>query len=90
MSPPPLDPDVADVAPTDPDLTVYDEEHVLTYLRILDAAADNADWRDVARLILHIDPAKQPVRARTAYEMHLARARWMSSHGHKMLLRKSA
>jgi hypothetical protein len=90
MSPPPLDPDVADVAPTDPDLTVYDEEHVLTYLRILDAAADNADWRDVARLILHIDPAKQPARARTAYEMHLARARWMSSHGHKMLLRKSA
>jgi hypothetical protein len=90
MSSPPLDPDVADVAPTDPDLTVYDEDHVLTYLRILDAAADNADWRDVARLILHIDPAKQPARARTAYEMHLARARWMSSHGHKMLLRKSA
>jgi Uncharacterized conserved protein (DUF2285) len=90
MSSPPLDPDVADVAPTDHDLTVYDEEHVLTYLRILDAAADNADWRDVARLILHIDPAKQPARARTAYEMHLARARWMSSHGHKMLLRKSA
>ena len=71
---PPRDPDVADVAPTDPDLTVYDEEHVATYERILDAAAYNADWRDVARLVLHIDPAKQLNRSRTAYEMQLARA----------------
>ena len=88
MPSPPFNPDVADVAPTDPDLTVYDEEHVVTYVRILDAAVDNADWRDVARLVLHIDPAKQPDRARTAYEMHLARAKWMSSHGYKALLRK--
>jgi T6SS, Transcription factor, DNA binding domain len=88
MPAPPLDPDVAEVAPTDPDLTVYDKEHVVTYLRILDAAADNADWRDVARLVLHIDPTKQPNRARTAYEMHLARAKWMSSYGYQSLLRK--
>jgi len=36
---PPLDPDVADTAPSDSVLTVYDEEHVITYLRLLDAAA---------------------------------------------------
>jgi hypothetical protein len=34
---PPLDPDVADTAPSDPVLTAYDEEHLITYLRLLDA-----------------------------------------------------
>jgi hypothetical protein len=24
----------------------YDEEHLLTYLRLLDAEADGADWRE--------------------------------------------
>jgi hypothetical protein len=33
MQKPPLDPDVADAAPSDSVLTVYDEEHVITYLR---------------------------------------------------------
>ena len=40
MKKPPADPDVADVAPTDPVLTVYDEEHIMTYLRMLDADAE--------------------------------------------------
>ena len=40
----PLDPDVADTAPSDFVLTVYDEEHVITYLRLLDADAVGADW----------------------------------------------
>jgi hypothetical protein len=30
MRTPPLDPDVADIAPSDPVLTVYDEEHLIT------------------------------------------------------------
>lgn len=46
---------MADVAPTDPVLTVYDEEHVITYLRMLDADAEGADWREVAQLVLKID-----------------------------------
>ena len=49
MPSPPLDPDVADLAPDDPVLTAYDEQHVVTYLRLLDADADHADWREVAR-----------------------------------------
>jgi hypothetical protein len=53
---PPLDPDVADTAPTDSVLTVYDEEHLITYLRLLDADAQRADWRKVARIVLHLDP----------------------------------
>jgi hypothetical protein len=36
MKKPPSDPDVADVAPTDSVLTVYDEEHIITYLRMLE------------------------------------------------------
>ena len=48
MPSPSLDPDVADLAPDDPVLTAYDEQHVVTYLRLLDADADNADWREVA------------------------------------------
>lgn len=46
-SPPNLD--VADAAPTAPIPTGYDEQHLVTYLRLLDAAADGADWKEVAR-----------------------------------------
>ena len=45
---PELDPDVEDEAPTGPDITVYDEEHFVTYLRLLDADAEGADWTEVA------------------------------------------
>ena len=64
MQKPPLDPDVDDTAPTDAALTVYDEQHIITYLRLLDADAARADWRKVARIVLHIDPDREPDRAR--------------------------
>jgi len=47
MAKPPLDPPVADTAPVEPILTGYDEEHLITYLRLLDADAEKADWREV-------------------------------------------
>jgi hypothetical protein len=53
---PPLTPDVADLAPSDPALTVYDHEHALTYLRLLDVDAEGADWREVAQVVLQIEP----------------------------------
>ena len=62
MQTPPLDPPVADAAPTDATLTGYDEQHVVTYLRLLDAAREGANWQEVARLVLHIDPRREPVR----------------------------
>jgi hypothetical protein len=43
MQKPPLDPDVADYGPGAP--TGYDEEHLITYLRLLDAERDGADWK---------------------------------------------
>ncbi len=90
MKKPPPNPDVADVAPTDSVLTVYDEEHIITYLRMLDADAEGADWREVAKLVLHLDPQDEPDRARRAFETHLARAKWMTKHGYRDLLRGGA
>jgi hypothetical protein len=68
MQKPPLNPDVADLAPTSSALTGYDEQHLVTYLRLLDAAEDGADWAKVAALVLNIDPAREPDRARRAWE----------------------
>jgi Uncharacterized conserved protein (DUF2285) len=87
MQKPPLDPDVADTAPIDSTLTPYDHEHLITYLRLLDADAQGADWREVARIVLHIDPEREPARAQRAHESHLARALWMTKHGYRHLLR---
>lgn len=78
---PPLDPNVVDVAPSGPVLTPYDEEHVVTYIRLLQAEGQGADWQEVARIVLHIDPEREPDRAWTAYQSHLARAKWVTRQG---------
>ena len=90
MQKPPLNPDVADHAPDDKSLTTYDEQHIITYLRLLDADSDGADWREVARTVLHIDPDQDHDRAWHAFESHLARAKWMTEHGYRHLLRGGA
>jgi hypothetical protein len=64
----------------------YDERHFATYLRLLDAAAENADWREVVSIIFGLDPAKEPERAKLVYDSHLARALWMSNTGYRHLL----
>ncbi|WP_349543224.1 DUF2285 domain-containing protein [Bradyrhizobium sp. ARR65] len=90
MKKPPRDPDVADAAPTDPVLTVYDEEHIITYLRMLDADKEGADWREVAQIVLHINPELEYDRAKRAFDTHLTRAKWMTEHGYRHLLRGGA
>lgn len=84
------EPRVADQAPDADVLTAYDREHLATYLRLLDADAEGADWKEVARIVLHIDPVREPERARRAWESHLTRAKWMTEHGHQHLLRGGA
>jgi hypothetical protein len=81
MKKPELDPDVADVAPIDSALTTYDQQHVVTYARLLQAESEGADWREVARIVLHIDPERAPDRARNAYLSHLQRAKWVTEQG---------
>jgi hypothetical protein len=71
-------------------LTEYDNQHLITYLRLLDADSEGADWRDVARVVLKIDPNNQPQRARRAWESHLSRAKWMTTSGFEHLLRGGA
>ena len=81
MKKPPADPDVADVAPNESAMTAYDEQHVITYMRLLQADSEGTDWRDVARIVLHIDPESEPDRARNAYQSHLSRAKWTTEQG---------
>jgi len=90
MKSPPLDPSLSDNAPSDAILTRYDQQHLVTYLRLLDAEAEGADWRVVARIVLHIDPEREPDRAKRAWESHLARARRMTEAGYRHLLRGGA
>jgi predicted secreted protein len=87
---PPLDPPVDDLAPTVTVLTGYDEDHLVTYLRLLDAEAAGADWREVAKTVLRIDPATEPERAHRVWKSHLRRARWMTEHGYRQLLQGGA
>jgi hypothetical protein len=84
MQTPPLDPDVADIALSGPALTGYDQEHLVTYLRLLEADAEGADWREVARLVLHRDPESD--RTRIAFDSHMARAIWIGESGYRELL----
>ncbi|QOG06382.1 DUF2285 domain-containing protein [Aureimonas sp. OT7] len=85
-----LDPDVDDIAPAGNTITPYDEQHHVTYLRLLDAKADGADWKEAARIVLHRDPVDDEARTRRCWESHLARAEWFSREGYKRLLDQSA
>ncbi|MGY2843666.1 hypothetical protein ACVIWU_006457 [Bradyrhizobium sp. USDA 4509] len=83
----PAGPKIADLAPSADELTSYDKEHVVTYMRLLDADADKADWLEIARIVLGLDPTLEPDRARRSFESHLARAKWLAAHGYRDLLR---
>ncbi|RWR31907.1 DUF2285 domain-containing protein [Sinirhodobacter populi] len=79
-----------DVAPDSRDLTDYDRAHIKLYMRLLDAAADGADWREAVEVLFGIDPNLEPERARKVHDSHLARARWMTHTGYRHLLRDAS
>jgi hypothetical protein len=83
-------PAVADAAPVEPFLTGYDMDHLVTYLRLLDADAEGADWREVARIVLRLDVEKDPDHVRQIWQSHLSRAKWMTETGYRHLLRGDA
>lgn len=68
-------------------LTAYDESHLALYIRLLDAAAEGADWREAVQILFALDPDCDPDRARIVHDSHLARARWMTTTGYRELLR---
>ena len=85
--PSPSDPPIAETAPTDTQITDYDRAHLRTYLRLLDAESGGAPWDEVARIVLDLDPEREPDRAPRAHATHLARAHWLTAHGYRDLLR---
>jgi hypothetical protein len=78
---------IEDEAPWSDILTDYDQAHVVTYARLLDAADDGAKDDDIARIVLSLDPAAEPERAKRCLASHMRRARWISEHGYRHLLR---
>ena len=67
-------------------VNAYDEQHLITYIRLLDADAEGADWREVVTIIFGLDPIREPGRAKMVHDSHLARARWMTETGYRHLL----
>lgn len=78
-----------DAPPESSMLTDYDRSHMKEYMRVHDAAAEGADWREAVAVIFGVDPDVEPERARRIYDSHLARARWMTEHGYRQLLSES-
>ena len=76
---------VLDQPPQEDQVTDYDRQHMKAYLRLLDAAATDATPEQMAREIFGMDTVAEPERARRVAESHLARARWFSEHGYRLL-----
>lgn len=81
-------PDFLDQPPLSATLTDYDTTHLKLYIRLLDAEADGANWREAASILFGLDPVGDSERARRVHETHLMRARWMTEHGYRHLLRQ--
>ena len=76
-----------DQPPQSSNLTDYDRARLALYVRLLDAVEEGAEWTEVVRLLFGLDPNRDRERARRVYDSHLARARWMTEHGYRDLLR---
>ena len=80
------EPQFLDTPPDGATITDYDKKHFVTYLRLLDAAADHASWREAVTIIFAISPDREPERAKRVHDSHLERAQWMTAHGYRHLL----
>ena len=49
-----------DRPPDSAELTSYDERHLATYLRLLDADEEGADWKEAVKIIFGLDPDRSP------------------------------
>jgi hypothetical protein len=88
VTPTALAPAVADTLVWSDKITLYDQEHFITYARLLDAEADEADWRDAARIILRLDLNKNLEVAKLCWQIHLDRAKWISTTAFQGLIDK--
>jgi hypothetical protein len=72
-----------DEPPANDSPTEYDWAHRICYLRLLDADADGADWREVARIIMGLDPDLNPEQVHRMWRAHLDRAIWITAQGYR-------
>lgn len=63
-----------DVAPSVDEVTSYDRDHTMLYICLLDRQKRGQDWRTTVRAFFGLDSEREPDRARTVYESHMARA----------------
>jgi Uncharacterized conserved protein (DUF2285) len=80
-------PDLFECPPTADEITNYDKDHLVTYLRLLDADAEGADWQEVAQIVLGLDIGRDHDGALRTYRNHLDRAKWMTTNGYAHLLK---
>lgn len=80
----------ADEAPDEAELTSYDEARMVLYLRLLDAEAAGADWKDVAHIVLERDVVAEPEKAHRCWATHLKRAHWIAETKYEDLVARSA
>lgn len=78
--------DFLDQPPDGAALTDYDQSHLKLYLRLLDAEADGADWKEVVEALFGICAKTDPERAARVHTAHLSRAKWMTESGYAELL----
>jgi hypothetical protein len=81
-------PSIAIDVPWSDQLTDYDYAHLTTYLRILDALDDDASVEEMARIILDLDPSRDPMTAQRAVLSHARRAIWLTEHWYLLLRRE--
>lgn len=76
---------ITDEVPWSDGITEYDNRHDEICIRLVDADEQAVGKDEMARMILDIDPAREPERARKAVESHLERVRWMTEVGYRFL-----
>ena len=79
---------LAERAPAAKSLTPYDEAHLVTYLRLLDANAGGEHTDAMTQIVLDANPALTESQARRAVTSHLKRAQWISAEGYRDFLKK--
>lgn len=75
-----------DAPPVSDRVSDYDLAHLKSYIRLLDADREGADWKEAASIVLGLDCEAQPEHAHRVHAAHLDRARWMTREGYKDLL----
>jgi hypothetical protein len=82
-----LKPDLLECPPNADEITDYDKSHFVTYLRLLDADAEGADWQEVASVVLGLDVTSDFETAERTHRNHLDRAKWMTINGYAHLIK---